>query len=142
MTDFGLTESIGATEPRYETYVTANYRPPELFKCKELPIPPRLFHASVDAWSLGCVIFKIVAEAGTVGPVDLFEYKDAAESVLQAGREFSAKVGDKWGRWHRRLSRAPPRWRPVLASLLRPVPQSRLSSKFASLARMKDVLEL
>jgi serine/threonine protein kinase len=43
--------------PRFQTYVTQPYRPPELWNCSG-PIA-KFLAVGVDLWSFGCVVFEV-----------------------------------------------------------------------------------
>ena len=61
LVDFGMAESWQGNDPlRYERYVTAHYRPPELWTAGKLDLPGKrsTIGSHIDVWSYGCTLFE------------------------------------------------------------------------------------
>ena len=76
LTDFGLSEFVrkengkeASPSPRFTCYVTANYRPPELFDAMPEALS-KLLTPAVDMWSWGCVVFEVASGVMLMSPIN------------------------------------------------------------------------
>ena len=104
LTDFGMSEMMGveAASLRFDEYVSAPYRPPELWNAFSKDICKHL-SPCVDIWSYGCVLF----ECATASPI---------MAPFPPARSCNHTV-DAWCRWWDSLSQAPPMMEPAARRL-------------------------
>ena len=70
LTDFGMCEMMGveAASPRFDEYVSAPYRPPELWNSFSRDVCKHL-SPCVDIWSFGCVLFECATASPLMAPL-------------------------------------------------------------------------
>jgi serine/threonine protein kinase len=117
LSDFGMTEPIKTKKPRFGTYVTANYRAPELWGHRD-QTPGSLLTPAADAFSYGCVLWELVAasasKTGTLFP-------DPQTDILSYAKEIRERQAAGWT-IRTRLSGA---WAAAVQTLLHPDPVKR-----------------
>ena len=136
LADFGMSEmmeSVQAAQLRYSEYVTALYRPPELWHASRKEICKHL-KPSVDIWSYGCVLFECVTGRCLMRPCPAAQAGDASSMVrlwcsswriLSSSRHCSSKLGAAQS-LYLRLSKAGSWVFTILTALaLNPEPSSR-----------------
>ena len=98
LVDFGMAESWqGETPLRYERYVTAPYRPPELWTAGKLNLPGKrsAVGSHIDVWSYGCTLFEACKAKRLFGTRNF-----AASTVHNEIRGYMKhRQSIKW-RWH------------------------------------------
>ena len=116
--DFSLSERwpCGPQQVLADTYVTLPYRAPELFVAG--PPPRQVLRPSVDAWSIGCILWEMLANCKLFNPP--CGHEDARAYGVKV-REFArgTLAGDVW------LGTIPAGFRRALKSLLHPRPERR-----------------
>ena len=70
LADFGMSEMMGieAASIRFDGYVSAPYRPPELWNTSSVDICKHL-RPCVDIWSFGCVLFECATASPLMAPL-------------------------------------------------------------------------
>ena len=130
--DFGMAEPApqrsARPSPRFSTYVTKLYRPPELWTIRdgEEQTLLRALTPAVDVWSFGCVLFEAAAGKALMLPQDSLR-SSCGHSVASWSQVHPELVLAKHGRrpagpglflWFQaRLSAAGPLQQAVLAAL-------------------------
>ena len=134
LTDFGMSEvmeSVQAAHLRYSEYVTALYRPPELWHASRKELRKHL-KPSVDIWSYGCVLFECATGRCLMRPCVAAQAMDAASMVrlwcaswklLSSSRRCSSTRGAATA-LYLRLSEAKS-WAITVLTALNPEPSSR-----------------
>ena len=130
LTDFGLVELIGteAAALRLHEYVSAPYRPPELWNASPNDIAKHL-RPSIDIWSFGCVLFECSAATILMKPSPPSMSSQSAVNVWcksweALGSKSTLKLEASAQRMKTRLLRAGP-WGDRILECLNPDPASR-----------------
>ena len=122
--------------PRFTSYVTCFYRPPELWNASEKDLRKHLA-PSVDIWSFGCVLYEVVVGEVLTGP-STQTCKAAVQTwhqswpVLRTSRYPCPGPGRIARNFHkpteqirRRLQKADRDWQKFIVQALSPEPSAR-----------------
>lgn len=130
LTDFGMSEVLGvaACDLRFDEYVSAPYRPPELWNASVSELCKHL-RPSVDIWACGCVLFESFAGDLLMKPIPpAHSCRDTVQVWCRSWGQLQAARGPKLvgcaQRLQTRFLRAGP-LRHALLHMLNPDPASR-----------------
>ena len=99
LTDFGMAELFGvaACELRFSEYVSAPYRPPELWNACTVELSKHL-RPSVDIWACGCVLFESFVGYPLMKPIPPAQScRDTMQLWCQSWGQLQAAKGPKLG---------------------------------------------
>lgn len=107
LVDFGLAKMIGPSQKATEPFGTLGYAAPEILEAKP-------YNSSCDLWSLGCLIYALLA---TFLPFDDSDEKETLRLTCKAEVTFEEKV---WQRYT-------PESKLLISKLLTKDPEKRIS---------------